>query len=106
MVDRHCLFFVDNEGAKYALIKGISENDVVDFFVERFAELEMRFYSNIWICRVPSKSNVADEPSRNVPLKLALSNNVDCSDEAKRIPLEVLNDFELGRKASNTPKGK
>ena len=103
MVGTHSLFFVDNEGAKYSLIRGVSDNDVVDYFVEIFAKEEMSLNACIWICRVPSKSNIADEPSRNVPLKLKLDKLVDLSEKAKTIMWSILKNLKVGRKAAKLP---
>ena len=60
-----CLLFVDNEGTKFSLLKGSSDNPIVDLLAGYFAELEMTIHSFTWISRVPSKSNIADPPSRN-----------------------------------------
>ena len=63
-VNRRCLLFVDNEATKYSLLKGISDNPTVDALAECFAELESEVHAFAWLARVPSKSNVADPPSR------------------------------------------
>ena len=60
-----CLLFVDNEGTKFSLLKGFSDNSVVDTLARCFAELEATVHSYTWLSRVPSKSNIADPPSRN-----------------------------------------
>ena len=60
-----CLIFVDNEGTKFSLLKGSSDNDVVDCLSSFFAELEAGVHAFTWLARVPSKSNIADPPSRN-----------------------------------------
>eukprot|EP00435_Cladocopium_sp_Y103_P046836 s740_g13.t1 len=64
MVNKRCLLFVDNEGAKFSLLKGIPDNITVDLLSEIFAELEAELHANVWPARVPSKSNIADPPSR------------------------------------------
>ena len=63
--NERCLFFVDNEGTKFSLLKGSSDNPVVDLLAGYFAELEVAIHAFTWISRVPSKSNIADPPSRN-----------------------------------------
>lgn len=56
---------MDNEGTKFSLLKGSSTNFVVDILAGYFAELEAQIHSITWLARVPSKSNIADPPSRN-----------------------------------------
>ena len=63
--NKRCLIFVDNEGTKFSLLKGSSSNQVVDVLAGYFAEMEAQIHSFTWIARVPSKSNIADPPSRN-----------------------------------------
>ena len=80
---------MDNKGTKFSLLKVLSDNACVDAMAEAFSSLEYDIYSTIWIARVPSKSNIADPPSRdclNTPL-LAAAKNV--SDEMQKI----LDDF-------------
>lgn len=79
--------FVDNEGAKFALIKGVSENECVSFLCQCFADTEYKFSLSCWISRVPSFSNLADEPSRNDCDRLSLLGFRDVSADA----LVVLN---------------
>ena len=61
---KRCMLYVDNEGSKFALIKGFADNDIVDKLAHLFATLETDIYSFLWIARVASFSNVADKPSR------------------------------------------
>ena len=63
--NRGCVIFVDNEGTKFSLLKGSSDNSTVDLLAGLFAELESSIHSFTWLARVPSKSNIADSPSRN-----------------------------------------
>ena len=60
--DRMCLLYVDNEGTKFSLMKGMSENLVVAAMAQVFAELETHVHTSCWISRVSSFSNVADAP--------------------------------------------
>ena len=41
-VCKRVIFFVDNEGTKFSLLKGLSENSCVDRLVEKFAMLESK----------------------------------------------------------------
>ena len=61
---RNCFLYLDNEGTKFCLIKGSSDNAVVDILCAIFAELEMQIETSCWLARVPSHSNIADKPSR------------------------------------------
>ena len=61
---RRCVLYVDNEGTKFSLIKGYADNNVVDRLAQVFAALESEAHTYLWISRVASFSNVADEPSR------------------------------------------
>eukprot|EP00435_Cladocopium_sp_Y103_P043234 s526_g12.t1 len=56
--------YVDNEGTKFCLIRGASENDTVDVISQIFAEQEVFTKTVCWIARVSSFSNIADDPSR------------------------------------------
>jgi hypothetical protein len=44
-VNRRCVLFVDNEGTKFSLPRGLSENKVVDFFAEKFVEAEAAIHA-------------------------------------------------------------
>ena len=55
---------MDNDAARYSLIKGYSPAGVSARLVARFWEQEATLESHCWIERVPSLSNIADGPSR------------------------------------------
>ena len=59
-----CFLYVDNEGAKFSLMKGSSENHAVDVMAQIFAEVETHVKTLCWLARVSSFSNIADAPSR------------------------------------------
>ena len=61
---RKSFIYVGNEGTKFSLIKGISDNPIVDLLVQIFAEHEILVSTLSWISRVSSHSNIADAPSR------------------------------------------
>ena len=63
---KRVILFVDNEGTKFSLLRGVSDNACVDMMAEAFAKLENQLHAMIWIARVPSKSNVADPPSKGL----------------------------------------
>ena len=63
--DRDGFHFVDNDSARYAPIKGSSPCLESAWLVQAFWTLESETSeSRSWIARVPSKSNIADGPSR------------------------------------------
>ena len=101
LVNRRSILFVDNEGTKFSLLKGVSDNACVDAMAEAFSTLESDLHSSTWIARVPSKSNIADPPSRgylDVPL---LSAARDVSAEAQsNLVLLVAQIFKLGETAA------
>lgn len=61
---RMSFLYVDNEGTKYNLIKGSSENPTVDAMAHVFIEVETHVRTICWLARVNSFSNIADSPSR------------------------------------------
>lgn len=65
LVRRKVLYFVDNEGARYSLIKACSPSLPLLQIVQLFHSCSEHDLSMPWIERVPSQSNIADLPSRN-----------------------------------------
>ena len=65
--DKKSFLYVDNEGTKFSLIRGKSDNSVVDAIAQVFAEIEVTTNTLCWISRVSSYSNLADDPSRGDP---------------------------------------
>ena len=61
---RRILLFVDNDSARFALIKGYTPSVASARLVAAFWEMEACLASYCWIDRVPSASNIADGPSR------------------------------------------
>ena len=64
LTKRRALFFVDNEGARYSLIKGVSPTLALLQIVQLFHSCSEEDQCLQWIERVPSTSNIADLPSR------------------------------------------
>ena len=56
--------FVDNESAKFALIKGTTGEKTSAWIVQQYWRKEVELESFSWLERVPSASNCADGPSR------------------------------------------
>ena len=61
---RRVIVFIDNAAAEGALVRGASASEPSAQIVGRFWETATRFTLDVWIARVPSKSNPADGPSR------------------------------------------
>eukprot|EP00435_Cladocopium_sp_Y103_P067672 s1151_g30.t1 len=97
------VLFVDNEGSKFALLKGLSENTCVDLLAEFFVAVECDIHSTLWIGRVPSKSNVADPPSRGVVDTKLLAEGMNVSKLAEAVLKDLSTQMEkLGEKAAPT----
>ena len=93
ITSEHCWLFVDNEGTKFCLIKGFSDNECVCKLVRSFALHEAETHIMSWIGRVPSYSNVADAPSRNDVESLLSLQAVDDSIEANEIMRRLINNL-------------
>lgn len=61
---RRAIFFIDNEGARHALIKGTSPTLALLQIVQLFHTCAEYDFCWHWLERVPTASNVADLPSR------------------------------------------
>ena len=96
VLNNRCLLFVDNEGTKFSLLKGASDNQVVDALAGKFAEMEAEIHSFTWLARVPSKSNVADAPSRNGLSSVFFSQSKNLSDSANACLAGMLGMLENG----------
>ncbi|CAE7834919.1 unnamed protein product [Symbiodinium sp. CCMP2592] len=61
---RRLIWWIDNESARYGLIKGISDSPSMSSLIQAFALADSKAPSYSWYERVPSFSNIADGPSR------------------------------------------
>lgn len=84
---------LDNEAAKFAFIRGSSDNEIVDVLVKKFATLEADEQVTIWFCRVASYSDIADPPSRGEVAHFFNERYFNCSDDAKRILNDLLKEL-------------
>ena len=64
ILKRRLLVFIDNEGARHTLIKASSHTLALLQIVQLFNSCSEYDFALAWIERVPSKSNIADLPSR------------------------------------------
>eukprot|EP00435_Cladocopium_sp_Y103_P056688 s1782_g19.t1 len=65
--DRRTIWWVDNDAARFAAIKGNSPSFVMKFLVRTFYHFEAEAPTYSWIERIPSASNPSDGPSRGKP---------------------------------------
>ena len=61
------MIYIDNEGAKFSLIRGYSDSLAITSICALTATALDKFFILPWFSRVPSSSNLADFPSRDVP---------------------------------------
>ena len=58
------IFYIDNESAKMAFIRGSGETKWARVFLQEFVQLESDLELKTWFSRVPSFSNLSDDASR------------------------------------------
>ena len=61
---RQVVFYVDNDGVRDVLISCNTADPVGSLLLTSVLEREGAFAISSWFTRVPSKSNIADNPSR------------------------------------------
>ena len=66
MRDRRTFVFIDNDGARHALLRSSSGSTSVSRVLHQILRTQAASPSFVWYCRVPSASNVADAPSRGM----------------------------------------
>ena len=62
--EKRLIHFIDNEAAKSGLIKGTSPSKWSNEILDEFWQTESDIQCQSWFCRVPSPSNISDDPSR------------------------------------------
>ena len=68
---RKVVYYVDNDAARFGLIKAESDNVFSNALIKAFYHSELSCPTCPWFARVPSYSNVADAPSRGELFKCA-----------------------------------
>ena len=58
------VFYIDNDAARSAYIQGVGATAMTKLFTDLYVKLEFQLEIRAWFGRVPSHSNLADEPSR------------------------------------------
>ena len=61
---RRIIYFIDNEAARFALLKGTSGKDSMQRLAAAFHAADLIHPCVTWVERVPSSSNPSDSPSR------------------------------------------
>ena len=61
---RRVVLYVDNEAARFGLIKGTSPTKDSAWLLDEFWRREAEAETNTWVERAPSACNCADHPSR------------------------------------------
>ena len=64
LAGRRVIYFIDNEAARFALLKGTSGKDTMQQLTAAFHLVDLSFPSVAWVERIPSESNSSDAPSR------------------------------------------
>ena len=64
---KHLVAVIDNEGSKFAILRGYSKNPALTKIVAAIAREEEAASCFCWCARVPSECNPADNPSRSQP---------------------------------------
>ena len=64
MQNSQAVFYLDNEGAKAALINGATSTENGRLIIQQFVLKELQIQMRVWFSRVPTSSNLADAPSR------------------------------------------
>ena len=68
---RRILLFVDNDAARYGMMKGYSPSKASAWLLTELAPLDMELGCAVWVDRVASASNPADGPSRSEFVRVA-----------------------------------
>eukprot|EP00438_Fugacium_kawagutii_P013641 Skav213114 [mRNA] locus=scaffold107:35844:36218:+ [translate_table: standard] len=63
---KHVVFFLDNEGARYIILKGDAKNKALASISAEISKREEKASVLPWYSRVPAEANIADFPSRLV----------------------------------------
>ncbi|CAE7529907.1 unnamed protein product [Symbiodinium sp. CCMP2592] len=58
------VYYLDNEPARIGMIKGAGGTAIADLIISKASALECELGQHAWYARVPSHSNIADDPSR------------------------------------------
>ena len=71
LIHRKTVYYIDNDAARFGLIKADSPSSSCFSIIKAFYSVEVHYPSQPWFARVPTRSNVADAPSRGELFKCA-----------------------------------
>ena len=77
-----CIYFIDNDSVKAALVSGNTKSLASMELLALAARLEIQLEACSWYSRVPSPSNISDEPSR-LSFEFIRSFDSSCMDRPK-----------------------
>ena len=69
------VFYLDNDAARAGLTKAFGATQQAEAIVEKVVEIESDICNKPWYGRVPTSSNIADDPSR---LECTRLNDLGC----------------------------
>ena len=84
LTSQHVVFFIDNDGAKYALIRGYSKSNIITRLCDFSCEILDDAVILPRFTRIPSASNIADFPSRGVQHSMLCESHRISHDEVQR----------------------
>ena len=87
------MIYIDNEGAKFSLIRGYSDSRSITAICALTAVALDRHVILPWYSRVPSCSNLADFPSRDAPHFLLRKESQVSKADALKVFQESLRTF-------------
>lgn len=87
------IFFIDNEGAKFSLIKGYSASRNISHLCSLITASLDSVATLPWFSRVPSPSNISDFPSRDLENSLLPECRRTNREHVNRVLKECLDDF-------------
>ena len=98
LFERRVIWFVDNDAARHALIKGGSPSGPSAVLAEAFWDDEDKLGSFSWVERVPTQCNPADGPSR-LSFQDAVSLGAKVREAREVLQLRRVSQFDRGMQA-------
>ena len=83
LLNRPCIFFIDNEAARIALLKGASPSGSLFRMTHAVSILDAAKPCGVWYERVPSFSNISDLPSRGRAMEAAALVGGECKGDIR-----------------------
>ena len=64
VVHSQTVFYLDNDAARSGFVRGVGATHLADVLIRTFCQIENNLLIRSWFSRVPSFSNLGDDPSR------------------------------------------